>query len=135
MTMNTFKSRYDPAWVKERYDSYGEREWNRWDVNPEEEVKFYIHRHYLERSVKKGQLILEIGAGAGRFTQILAEFGAQIVVADLSSVQLEINKKKSQELGFAASIVDWIQLDVCDMSHLIHIKTATNVYICFGQPN
>ena len=62
--------------------------------------------------------MLEIGTGPGRFTQLLAELGCRIVVADISPVQLTLNRQKANELGFAAAIEDWLLLDICDMGVL-----------------
>lgn len=107
--------RYDPQWIARYYDQYGEKEWARWDISPEERVKFRIHRHYLEKYVKPGQKILEIGAGSGRFTQVIVGIGARVVVADIAPKQLEWNRINAEKYGFRAGIVDWAQVDVCDL--------------------
>ena len=85
-------TKYDPKWVEEYFDQYGDREWDRLVSDPENEVKLYIHRHYLEKYVKAEDLVLDVGAGPGRFTQILVELGALITVVDVSNVQLELNR-------------------------------------------
>lgn len=64
------------------------REWHRWDDSPVERVKFHVHLHYLQQYVNPGDHVLEIGAGAGRFTRELARITDRIVVADLSSGDL-----------------------------------------------
>ena len=84
-------ARYDPDWVRAHYDEYGMREWDRWDESPVERVKFHVHLHYLRRYVKAGDRVLEIGAGAGRFTRELAGIVDRIVVA-------ERNKLDSQSI-------------------------------------
>ena len=63
---------YDPNWVRDHYDRYAEKEWQRWDRSPVERVKLAVHLHYLRHSIRPGDRVLEIGAGAGRFTQELA---------------------------------------------------------------
>ena len=72
-------TRYDPRWVANFYDNYGDDEWHRWEKSPADEAKLHIHRFYLEQYVKRGDQVLEVGAGAGRFTQILAELGAGVM--------------------------------------------------------
>jgi len=110
--------RYDPGWVSRYYDAYGEREWKRWDRSPEDRVKLHVHRHYLERFVQSGQTVLEIGAGSGRFTQVLAELGARILVADLSKGQLALNRANAAAYGYGRNVIDWIAMDACDMGSL-----------------
>ena len=71
----------------------------------------------LNQYISHGDHVLEIGAGAGRFTQVLAKLGAKILVTDISSGQLELNQRLSAEHGFNQSVEDWQQADVCDLSH------------------
>ncbi|MHB1000770.1 MAG: methyltransferase domain-containing protein [Armatimonadota bacterium] len=110
----TFK--YDPVWVQQHYDTYGMQEWNRWESSPATRIAFAVHSHYLQRYVRPGERVLEIGAGAGRFTQLLANITSHITVADISSVQLSLNRHQADVLGFDAAIEQWVQCDVCDMS-------------------
>jgi SAM-dependent methyltransferase len=58
--------------------------------------------------------------------------GARITVADISQVQLDLNKRFAEELGFASSVVDWKQLDICDLSQ-IETDTFDHV-IVYGGP-
>src|SRR5215510_7564674 len=123
---------YDPEFVARYFDEFGEREWTRLLNTPTEEVKLHIHSHYLAQYVKKDSFILDAGAGAGRFTQILASLGATIVVADISRRQLELNKQYAEEFDFAKSVAKWLHLDICDMSVLAD-KTFDAV-VCYGNP-
>lgn len=109
-------SNYKADSVIQHFDDFGIREWERLVQAPSDEVSLYLHTHYLEKYISRGQRVLEIGAGAGRFTQILAGLGAQIVVADISSVQLDLNKRFAAELGFREAVLDWQQTDICDLS-------------------
>jgi SAM-dependent methyltransferase len=109
-------SSYQPESVIQHFDEYGVREWERLVRTPADEVSLYIHTHYLKKYISPNQKVLEIGAGTGRFTQILANLGARIMVVDISSSQLELNKKFSIEYGFRQAILDWQQLDICDLS-------------------
>ena len=86
-------SRYDAHWMARVFDEYGEKEWERWERSHADQVKLHVHCHYIRLAVKEGDSVLEVGAGAGRFTQVLAELGAQIVVADISEGQLNLNRK------------------------------------------
>jgi SAM-dependent methyltransferase len=113
---NSNSSFYRPELVAQYFDEFGAREWERLVQTPADEVSLYLHTHYLKKYITAGQKILEIGAGAGRFTQILEGLGAKILVADISQAQLDLNKKYSAEFGFQHAILDWRQVDACDMS-------------------
>ena len=86
-------SEYDAEGIAQFFDQYGLREWNRLVETPVDEVNLYLHTHYLEQTIRPGMVVLEIGAGAGRFTQVLARLGARILVADISQGQLDLNRR------------------------------------------
>ena len=125
-------TKYDPKWAEHHFDQYGDREWNRLVSDPENEVKLYIHRHYLEKYIRSADHVLEIGAAAGRFTQILVELGALVLVTDISSVQLELNQKYADKYGFDQGVQDRLKLDMCDMSVLG--DAAFDNVVCYGGP-
>ena len=116
MEIDPNASRYDPHSVIQHFDEFGRQEWDRLVQSPMHEVSLYIHTHYLQKHVAPGSKVLEIGAGPGRFTQVLSGLGAQIVVADISSVQLEWNKRFAAELGFDQAVTERHQVDICDLS-------------------
>lgn len=125
-------SSYQPEAVIQYFDEFGIREWERLTQTPVDEVSLYIHTHYLKQHISRGDRVLEIGAGAGRFTQVLAQLGAKILVADISLGQLELNKRLSVEHGFYQSIEDWQQTDVCDLSHF---ETGSfDCVVAYGGP-
>jgi len=107
---------YNAQWVETHYDEYGAREWERLVQTPVDEVSLHVHATYLTQYVSAGAQALEVGAGPGRFTQVLAEIEARIVVADISPVQLRLNRQHAQEFGFAHAVESWHRLDMCDMT-------------------
>lgn len=124
---------YDPAWVKSYFDEYGEREWQRWDKGPVEQIKLEVHLHYLRNYLESDDRILEIGAGPGRFTQELARISDSIVVADISPIQLQLNRENARRLDFAGSIERWVECDVCDLRP--HFREGEfDAVVCFGGP-
>jgi SAM-dependent methyltransferase len=106
---------YDPKAVAAYFDRFGDREWDRLTATPVDEVSLHVHAHYLRRYVQRGARVLEIGAGAGRFTQILAQLGARVVVADISTVQLELNRRYAEQHGYRSAVEAWQEVDACDM--------------------
>jgi len=126
-------ARYDPDWVRAHYDEYGACEWDRWDESPVERVKFRVHLHYLRERVQPGDRVLEIGAGAGRFTREIARITNRIVVADLSSVQLRLNRDNAARLDFASAVEAWIECDVCELRP--HFADGSfDAVVCYGGP-
>ena len=125
-------SQYDPAAVIQHFDEFGVQEWERLIRAPSDEVSLYIHTYYLEKYISKGKQVLEIGAGAGRFTQVLARLGAQIVVADLSSTQLELNRRFASELNFEQAVLERQQVDICDLSQFE--SDSFDCVVAYGGP-
>lgn len=109
---------FDAEETARYFDEYGLREWERLVATPVDEVSLHIHTHYLEKHIRPGDLVLEIGAGAGRFTQVMARLGARLWAADISPGQLELNRRHAQHFGFDQAVVEWRQLDICDLSSL-----------------
>ena len=124
---------YDPGWVQSFYDQYAEQEWERWDKSPVQRVKFAVHLHYLRLYLNASDRILEIGAGAGRFTQELARISQRIIVADISPVQLQLNRENAHSLGFADAVEGWVECDMCDLG--LHFPDAEfDAVVCYGGP-
>ncbi len=123
---------YDPNFVARYFDDWGEREWTRLVNTPADEIKLFIHSHYLEKYIQESDLVLDIGAGPGRFTQLLVTLGATAIVADISREQVELNKRYATELNFAHGVKDWLQLDICDMSTFP--DEMFDAVVCYGNP-
>jgi len=106
---------YDPKIIQGYFDKFTESEWERLDRTPKGKVQFHIHQHFLQKYIKKGDRILEIGPGPGRFTIELAKLGANISIVDISNEQLKLNEEKVREVGFEGSINWRRRLDILDL--------------------
>jgi len=124
---------YDPAWIRDHYDVYGDREWTRWEESPVERVKFLVHREILREFVQAGDRVLEIGAGAGRFTREMAALGCRVVVTDISRVQLQLNRLHATSDDFVGAVESWIECDVCELDRQVD-GGAFDVVVCYGGP-
>lgn len=124
-------SHYDAETIRKYFDDLGEAEWERLVRDPETEVSLAIHLDYLQRCIAPGSRVLEIGAGAGRFTIALAEMGCRVEVTDVSPVQLALNREKVTEAGFEDSIIGRRELDVLDMRTL---NGDYDAVVCYGGP-
>lgn len=123
---------YNRAQVAGFFDELGMDEWERLVKTPVAEVKLHVHAHYLRAHVPARGRVLEIGAGPGRFTQLLAERSCHVVVGDISAVQLALNRQQAGELGFAAAVEDWLLMDICDMSVLP--DESFDAVVAYGGP-
>src|SRR5436309_2464115 len=131
-------SRYDPDYVRRFYDAYGAREWGRFEPGPDNPrapanlVNLHIHRWFLRRYIRPGDHVLDVGAGPGRFTIELARLGADVVVADISPGQLELNKERVAAAGLQERVVERSVADVPDLSPWDGRSFAAAVW--FGGP-
>lgn len=123
---------YNPQSISRHFDEYGEREWQRLVARPVDEISLYIHNHYLRQAVRPGNRVLEIGAGAGRFTQTLAEIGARIVVGDISAVQIDLNRQNAARYGFAQAVESWEVVDICDLGRFP--AASFDALVAYGGP-
>jgi SAM-dependent methyltransferase len=123
---------YDAAHVAAFFDAYGSREWERHDAGPAARASFSIHCSLLDELVQPGDLVLDAGAGPGRFSIELARRGARVHVGDLSEVQLELNRHHVGEAGCADAVVARQRLDICDLAPLP--DAAFDAVVCFGGP-
>jgi ubiquinone/menaquinone biosynthesis C-methylase UbiE len=123
---------YDPQQASAFYDEYGELEWTRFDQLRMGPANFDVHLHYLRRFVNSGDRVLDVGAGPGRFTIELARLGAEVVVADLSPRQLELNREKVAAAGLESSVRERIVADVTDLGGFG--DGEFDAVVCYGGP-
>lgn len=123
---------YSPHAVEAYFDEFGAREWDRLERRPMDRVSLEIHRRLLARLVKRGDRVLEVGAGPGRFTIQLAELGARVTVVDVSSRQLDLNRERVGAAGREAAVVAREPADVVDLSRFD--DSAFDVVTAFGGP-
>lgn len=102
--------------VRSYFDVLGAEEWDRLMSDLAGRVSLEVHHRFLTRFVTPGMRVLEVGAGPGRFTILLAALGARVVVTDISPVQLELNARYVTEAGHESAVESRDLLDVCDVS-------------------
>jgi SAM-dependent methyltransferase len=125
-------AKYSPDWVAKHYDQYGDKEWGRLLETPVDEVSLHVHTHYLKQFIRPGSRVLDVGAGAGRLTQVLANLGCRILVADISQTQLDLNREYGKKHSFDAAVEDRRRLDVCNLDSLD--DASFDAVVCFGGP-
>ena len=76
--------------------------------------------------------MLDVGAGPGRFTIELARLDAEVVVADMSPRQLELNRERLTDAGLDEHVRERVQADVTDLSRFD--DASFDATVCFGGP-
>ena len=118
--------------MRDFYDALGESEWERLEGSPRGRVAYEVHRQFLDRLVKPGDLVLEVGAGPGRFTFELARLGATVDVTDFSPVQLELHHQHVGGTPAESAVRTRGILDVCDTSR--YGDDVFDVVLAYGGP-
>jgi SAM-dependent methyltransferase len=118
--------------VRSYFDLLGAQEWDRLVSDPAGLASLEVHRRFLTRFVTPGMRVLEVGAGPGRFTILLAALGARVVVTDLSQVQLDLNARYVAEAGYESAVESRALLDVCDVTRLV--DGEFDAVLAFGGP-
>lgn len=88
--------------VRKCYDSAVDTEWNRLERHV---VEFEINRRYIEAYAHRGDSVLDIGGGPGRYALHLARRGCKVTLFDLSQGNVTFAKEKAAELGLALEAV------------------------------
>lgn len=124
--------KYDASRTAAFFDEFGEREWARFEDGRSSPVSLEVHKHYLHRFVSSRDRVLDVGAGPGRFTIELAKIGARVVAADVSTVQLELNREKVEQAGVEDGVLDRVVADVTDLSTFA--DGEFDAAVCYGGP-
>lgn len=84
--------------VRDYYNSNVLREWERFERHP---FEFRITTKMMERFIKPGERVLDIGAGPGRYSLYFAQRGCDVTLVDLSPDNIRFAKSKADEQGLA----------------------------------
>ena len=113
-------------------DRLGEPGWGRPDADASARVSREVHRRFLRRFVPQGARVLEIGAGANRFTTELAARGCRVVVTDPSSVRLAAHERRVRGTPAERSVLRREMLDAADVSR--YADGEFDVVLAYGGP-
>ncbi len=82
--------------VQEHYDSDVQYEWDRLERHP---FEFEITTRRMNKYIKPGDKILDIGGGPGRYSIYYAIKGCDVTLVDLSPENVKFALKKSKEMN------------------------------------
>jgi SAM-dependent methyltransferase len=118
--------------IRAMYDGAADKEWERLERDARGRVAFEVHRRFLSRYLHSGQHVLEIGAGPGRFTFVLAELGTTIDVTDFSQIQLDHNRARLEGSDAERAVNSRSLLDICDTSR--YADESFDAVVAYGGP-
>ncbi len=82
--------------VQEHYDSDVQYEWDRLERHP---FEFEITTRRMNKYIKPGDKILDIGGGPGRYSIYYAIKGCDVTLVDLSPENVKFALKKPKEMN------------------------------------
>ncbi|WP_411678411.1 class I SAM-dependent methyltransferase [Caproicibacter sp.] len=81
--------------VQKHYDQDVKEEWDRLEKHP---FEFIVTTRMMNRYIKPGDKILDIGGGPGRYSIYYTQKGCDVTLVDLSSENVKFALEKSKEL-------------------------------------
>ena len=80
--------------VRSFYDRGAEQEWSRLEAHP---FEFTLTTWMMDKYIRPGDSILDIGGGPGRYSIHYAKKGCSVTLADLSEGNVDFARKKAAE--------------------------------------
>lgn len=97
-------------------DYYSEfDEWGRLDREP---LEFLVNLHFIRRYLPKTGIVLDNGAGPGKYAMQLAQQGYDVILTDLVPRLVEVAKEKANELGITGRFAGFHVADARNLSVL-----------------
>ena len=96
--------------IREHYDTNPRKEWDRLQKRfPHEK---YITTHMMDRYIRPGDTILDIGGGPGHYSIHYAGQGHTVTLLDLSEENVRFAKKKARQYGVRITALQGNALDL-----------------------
>ena len=80
--------------IRDHYDADPQKEWDRLKIKHPYEK--YITIRMMERYIRPGDTILDIGGGPGHYSVYWAKQGHEVTLLDLSGENVRFAKKKAR---------------------------------------
>lgn len=113
--------------VRDYYDSSPEHEWDRLEREP---FEFELTTWMMDRYIRTGDRVLDIGGGPGRYSIHYAQKGCKVTLAGLSGGNVAFAQNKAKELGveLAAHAVNCLELDRLGLGQFDHVFLMGPLY-------
>lgn len=118
--------------VKDYYKEFSNYEWERLTVDPYQKLEWDTTQIFLKKYLPKKGLILDAGAGPGRYTIDLAKKSYDVVLLDFSKENVDLAKIKVKEAKQEKKVKDFIQGTIVYLSQFK--DNSFDAVICLGGP-
>ena len=115
------------AVVKQYYDENAQMEWDRLEAHP---FEFLFTTYMMDKYVRPGDTILDIGGGPGRYAVHYARKGCDVTLVDLSQENVALARQKAAENGvsFRAEVKNCLHLRELDLGDFDHVFLMGPLY-------
>ena len=115
--------------VRTHYDADPAQEWERLGEEKNWE-EFFFTTHMMDKYIKSGDSVLDIGGGPGRYALHYAQRGCAVTLADLSRGNVDFARAKAAELGtdLAAYAANCLELDELGLPQFDHVFLMGPLY-------
>lgn len=97
-------------------------------------VEYLTTMRYIQKFLKPGDKILEIGAGTGRYSITLAKMGYDVTAVDLTPKHVEIMESKAHKLkNFKCMVADVLNLNMFEDKSFDMVLNFGPMYHLFHQ--
>jgi len=113
--------------VKHYYEENSESEWQRLEAHP---FEFVFTTYMMDRYIKPGDTILDIGGGPGRYAIHYAKKGCDVTLLDLAKQNISIALTKAKEAGVALKtyVANCLDLDSLGLEKFDHVFLMGPLY-------
>ena len=113
--------------VRSFYDQGAEQEWMRLEAHP---FEFILTTWMMDKYVRPGDSILDIGGGPGRYSIHYAKKGCAVTLADLSEGNVDFARKKAEEenVPLTAFAKNCLELDELNLGQFDHVFLMGPLY-------
>lgn len=121
---------YEAEKTQRFYDAYAGLEWSRLEATAYGRLQAIIHTDVIERYVRRGDRVLDVGCGPGRFAVEIARLGGRTTLVDISGRQLALARETMRSANVLESVDGFVQADVARLAILP--SASFDVVVCFG---
>lgn len=113
--------------VRQHYDQSPQMEWERLEQHP---FEFLLTTHIMEKHVRPGDTVLDIGGGPGRYSLHFAKQGCNVTLVDLSEGNAALARQKAAEAGVSltAYAENCLELERLNLGQFDHVFLMGPLY-------
>lgn len=113
--------------IKNYYNENVETEWERFERHP---FEYQLALRFMDRYIKPGAKVLDVGGGPGRYAIHLAQRGCDVTLFDLAAGNIEFAKEKAAQAGVSltTNVGDARELDKIVAGRFDHVLLMGPLY-------